>query len=117
MPNEEITTFDVCPNCGSGKRIGEKVIKKFKESGILSEKAAGNLVFPIPMADTEKLQQAALRSLTGMITMNSLNIWWDICEMCGTMYCIKVETVEQQVPVRIQQVTGRPTPPPLGARG
>jgi len=116
VPNEEITTFDVCPVCGSEKRIGEKAIKKFKDDGILPAQAAANLVFPVPMMDQQKLQRAALASLTGTITVNSLNIWWDICEMCGTMYCIKAETVEQQAPIRMQPVAGPPGGVPRNLR-
>ncbi|MDP2730299.1 MAG: hypothetical protein Q8O55_07445 [Dehalococcoidales bacterium] len=111
MASEEIATFDECPVCGSDKRIGEKTIVKLKESGVLGKNAAANLVFPIPMVDQEKLKQSVLVALAAQVTITSMNIWWDICEMCGTMYCIRAEIVEQTVPLQMQAKNPFSVPP------
>jgi hypothetical protein len=87
-----------CPRCGSTERIGLQYIEQLKRNKRLNKNAypLGGLQFSIPFQET----------LSGPIALGinpsipALQVMWDICARCFSIYCIRVD--ETQIPVQIR---------------
>lgn len=95
---------DVCPNCGSDKRIGQEIINDLKKKGKLRQEIFNNgLALQIPLFDPTH------PPLTAFLEIPILTIYFDVCK-CKTIYCTKIDMTMQAAqirPITSQPIYGR----------
>lgn len=91
---------EVCPHCGCKERIGEQLIRELKEDGKLSKMAfpKGALAIQVPLFDQTR------PPLATQIVIPMLQIMFDVCKECKTIYCTDLELTQQPAKVEFQQV-------------
>lgn len=93
-------TRDACP-CGCKERLGQKIITRLIEKGILSKGLfPDGPMLQIPLVDSKRIQTL----LTPTTKIPIITVYWDICKECGTMYCNKLSLDIKDVPVQVQQM-------------
>lgn len=89
---------DCCPNCGDIERVGQQAIEQLKADKALGEKAfPKGLVLQIPLVDPTR------PPLTTHFTIPVLQIRFDVCKKCKTIYCTGADMVQQQAMVQQPQ--------------
>jgi hypothetical protein len=100
--------FEVCPVCGSKKRMGATAIQQLKDDGILHKDSfPDGLMHQIPLLD--QAHPPAIVSQVFKVKM--IFVYWDVCE-CGTMYCTRFDLVDAAAQAQMRQ-----PPPGPGFRG
>ena len=89
---------EVCPNCGSKERVGQKVIQEMKDDGKLSQAFPTETMLQVPLFDPTRPPLAAT------FTIPVLQIHFDVCEKCKTLYCTRINLAQQ--PTQVQQMPG-----------
>ncbi len=87
---------------------------KLIKEGYLPENTPNWNVIRTPLIDQNKLMALAATSLTGAVKLKMQVEEWDTCAECGTMYCIKLDLVDQDAKVSVQPGAAPPfrnTPP------
>ena len=111
VAKEAPVTHDKCPHCGSTEREGEKIFKRLREEGYISDKTPFSNQFRVQVMDQEKLKKQAVTSLSGKVKIKEIVYTWDVCCKCGTLYCLKVEEIEQDALIQMQPMPGAQRPP------
>jgi len=84
-----------CPNCGCSERIGQQIINQLKLEAKLQMSAyAKGLLIKIP------LFQALLGPLALKQEVPVIEITFDVCKECKTLYCLKIDLTSQPVEVK-----------------
>ncbi len=100
-------TRDDCPHCQCKERLGQETISGLIEQGKLSKGLyPEGLMMQVPLVDNKRI--TAIFSPTVKIPV--IVIYWDICKECMTMYCNKFNLIMQEVPVKMQKMTGDQPP-------
>lgn len=111
-PNEPLVTFDRCPVCGGTERVGEQLHAKLVQEGYLTPDSPKGQVLQIQYIDQEKMRHAALAGLSNKVKIKVGAYYWDVCahvvnaddgRKCGNIYCTRVELIEQEAIVQLQQ--------------
>lgn len=88
-----------CPQCGCEDRILEQVLTQLREEGKISKDAfPQGFALQIPLFDPKK----AMRVISPTVKIPVVQILYDICAECHTMYCVGVNVIEQPAQVQIQ---------------
>ena len=92
---------DDCPKCGCKERLGKMTIDRLIKKGLLSKGLyPDGLMWTIPMVDQKRITSL----LTPTVKVPVLNIFFDICKECHTVYCTKYALDIQEMPVQLQQM-------------
>ena len=102
VAKEAPVTHDKCPHCGSTEREGEKIFKRLREEGYISDKTPFSNQFRVQVMDQEKLIKQAITSLSGKVKIKEIVYTWDVCCKCGTLYCLTVEEIDQDAMIQMQ---------------
>lgn len=98
-------TRDDCPACGSKERLGRNTIDRLIELKHLSKDMfPDGLMMTLPLIDQKRI----MTLVTPTVKLPILNIYWDICKECLTMYCTKFELVMRDASVELRQQKGQP---------
>lgn len=98
-----IKGVDACPHCGSTERLGQKILQQFKVEGKIPRNSYPSENFMLPM-----ILQAALDGSIPLginPTLPMLQVCWDVCKECKTMYCREIQLAS--VPIQLKM----PPPP------
>lgn len=99
-----ILGHDVCPSCGCEERIAQEYIRQLKREGKLSEK-----VFPFEtLAITLPLMDPTHPPLATHFTIPTLQVHFDVCKECKTIYCTRIELFQQPAMVQQRPHAGMP---------
>lgn len=98
---------EVCPHCGSDKRIARGFIDELKaEKKLHPEAYPDGVMIAIPFTEV------VLTMLAPVPEVPALQFCYDVCGVCSTMYCTKVNKVT--LPVEYKRVPGGQMPPGPG---
>lgn len=99
-----VTGADKCPHCGCTERIGRQYIDSLVANGrLLKGSYPKGLVMQIPI-------QGVSLGILVKPELPVLNIYYDVCKKCFTMYC----TGADEILVPLQPMQQQPNWPPPG---
>ncbi len=103
-----ITGATQCPNCGSTEGVGRAYLEQLEKAGKIPKgMAAKGLAIQFPV--TSVLMSPLVASMTEIPV---LNIGWEVCAQCFTIYSPGVFETKQPVKVEMQRMAPPGFTPP-----
>jgi len=97
---------DKCPQCGSEQKNVEEVMNDLRETGLIpKESFKEGIAIQAALYDPTRQQVIATK-----FTIPIIQVRFEVCADCHTIYCTSVAVVFQQA--EVARGTGRPFSPP-----
>lgn len=91
-------TTDKCPTCGSEERLGKQAMDNLKKEGKLNKVSfPDGMLIPVPLVDPRFPPSVILAQ---SVRIPVMNIFFDVCAKCRTLFCTRFEIVEKELPVQ-----------------